>query len=590
MRHKSSVPYLRLLQTCWHYAGPGRGLMIVFYLMTIGANLTSIWQPFVIGKLINRLQQGGGDLLHDAIFWLAVYVLLTLGFWLLHGPSRLIERNIAFNVRNNFQKHYYNLITHLPMHWHQEHHTGNTVNRISKASQGLYNFADEQFIYIENIVTAISAFAMLAFIAHSIALIEIVFAIAIITLLIRYDRVLIPIIHTRNEREHQYSSLFFDFASNIVSVISFNLAGYTQVKLNNALQHIAEPLKREIVINELKWFTMMMLIVIAEFTIMVLYIYKILSTGNSLMLGSLVAIYQYMHNLNRLFFNLASNYSRLLQQTTDLESGEPLVKAFDSLAMKDEGKPSLAVTQGEIAFDHINFTYPNGRHVFNNLHLTIKPTEKVGIVGRSGAGKTTLIHLLLRFHETSGNGIWIDKQNINQVSYASLRESVAVIPQDTSLFETTLMENIRCGRLDATDEEVIAAAKKAHADEFITQLPEAYQALVGERGIKLSGGQRQRIAIARAILKNAPILVLDEATSALDSESEKRIQESFSELMREKTVIAIAHRLSTIAHLDRLVVMDSGQIVEEGTHAELLAKNGYYAKLWAMQSGGFLPN
>lgn len=591
MKPTSSIPYIQLVRTSWQYAGVHRWQMAVFILMTIGANIANSVQPFIIGKLINQLQQGSGDLMQDSIFWMAVSVGLMALFWALHGPSRVIERNVSFYIRNSFQQHYYNLISYLPMHWHREHHTGNTVNRINKAAQGLYGFADEQYVYIQNIVTAAIAFGMLAYIAHAVALVEVAFAGIIIALLLRFDRIIIPLLHTRNEREHNYSSLFFDCVNNISSVISFNLANYTRSKLDRAQEDIATPLKREVVYNELKWCSLMMLIAFAEFCIVVFYIHLILQTGNRLMLGSLVAIYQYMHNLNQLFFSFAANYARLLQQQTDLMAAQPLEKAYATLSTLDAGKPTLNITSGAIALNHVTFSYPRENRVFNDLSLAIPACQKVGIVGRSGAGKTTLVNLLLRFYETeNGNNISIDGQNISAVTHESLRKNIAVIPQDTSLFETTLMENIRCGRTDATDEEVIAAAAQAHAHEFISQLPAGYNALVGERGIKLSGGQRQRVAIARAILKDAPILILDEATSALDSESEKYIQESFARLMVNKTVIAIAHRLSTISTLDRLVVMDKGKIVEDGTHAELLAKSGYYAKLWAMQSGGFLPD
>ncbi len=247
----------------------------------------------------------------------------------------------------------------------------------------------------------------------------------------------------------------------------------------------------------------------------------------------------------------------------------------------------LTVDAGHLLFSDVTFSY-NNEPVFQTLTLDIPSGQRIGLIGHSGAGKSTLINLLLRFYDLQNGAITIDGQNIADVTQESLRQNIAVIPQDTSLFHRSLVENIRYGKLDATDEEVIEAAQKAHAHEFITNLPKGYETLVGERGVKLSGGQRQRIAIARAILKDAPILVLDEATSALDSESEKLIQESLKDLMQGKTVIAIAHRLSTISHLDRLIVMDQGRIIEDGTHEELLKKEGLYKKLWAMQSGGFL--
>jgi ATP-binding cassette, subfamily B, multidrug efflux pump len=257
------------------------------------------------------------------------------------------------------------------------------------------------------------------------------------------------------------------------------------------------------------------------------------------------------------------------------------------------GARPLRIVRGGIRFEGVTFHYGREEGVLENFSLAIAPGEKVGLIGPSGAGKSTIASLLLRLHDLEGGRILVDGQDIAAVKQDSLRRQIAVVTQDTSLLHRSIRDNIAYGRLDATDEEIERAARLAHADEFIATLEDhkgrrGYDAQVGERGVKLSGGQRQRIAIARVILKDAPILVLDEATSALDSEIEAAIQDALATLMQGKTVIAIAHRLSTIAALDRLVVMDEGRIVEEGSHAELLRRGGLYARLWQRQSGGFL--
>ncbi|MBS0430187.1 MAG: ABC transporter ATP-binding protein [Proteobacteria bacterium] len=258
------------------------------------------------------------------------------------------------------------------------------------------------------------------------------------------------------------------------------------------------------------------------------------------------------------------------------------------------GAVALQVPRGEVRFEDVSFSYGEGkRRVIEHLNLTVKPGEKIGLVGRSGAGKSTLVNLLLRFHDISAGRVLIDGQDIAQVTQDSLRAHIGMVTQDTSLLHRSLADNIAYGQPDATEAQIRAAAERAEASGFVDQLTDpqgrtGLAAHVGERGVKLSGGQRQRIAIARVMLKDAPILLLDEATSALDSEVEAAIQQSLNTLMEGKTVIAIAHRLSTIAAMDRLIVLDGGQVVEEGTHRELLAKDGLYARLWAHQSGGFL--
>ncbi len=296
--------------------------------------------------------------------------------------------------------------------------------------------------------------------------------------------------------------------------------------------------------------------------------------------------------LNQMSGWILRTITSLFENIGTVQNG--IITIAQPVAVKDRpGAKQLTVSGGEIHFDHVSFNYGATAAVIHDCNLTIKAGERVGLVGRSGAGKSTLVNLLMRFYDTEQGRITIDGTDISTVTQQSLRSSIAVVTQDTSLLHRSIADNIRYGRPEATDQEMLEAARKASADEFIPALTDplgrvGFDAYVGERGVKLSGGQRQRIALARVILKDAPILVLDEATSALDSEVEAVIQAQLNTLMQGKTVLAVAHRLSTIAALDRLIVLDAGAIVETGTHAELLANNGLYASLWNRQSGGFL--
>ncbi|MSR85006.1 ABC transporter ATP-binding protein [Candidatus Uhrbacteria bacterium] len=306
------------------------------------------------------------------------------------------------------------------------------------------------------------------------------------------------------------------------------------------------------------------------------------SIGDFVLLETyLLGLFDKLWDFGRVIRNFFSSFADAKEMT------EILKMPYDIQDAR-QAKP-LMLTKGKIEFQDVTFTYHKTRPVLKEFNLKIKPHEKVGLVGPSGAGKSTIVKLLFRFYDIDRGRILIDDQNITRVTQHSLREQIALVPQEPMLFHRTLMDNIRYGKRDATDKEVIEAAKKARCHEFIKELPDGYQTFVGERGIKLSGGERQRVAIARAILKDAPILLLDEATSSLDSESEALIQSALHELMKDKTAIAIAHRLSTIMEMDRIVVMDKGQVMDSGTHESLLKKTGIYKTLWEIQAGGFLP-
>jgi ATP-binding cassette subfamily B protein len=303
--------------------------------------------------------------------------------------------------------------------------------------------------------------------------------------------------------------------------------------------------------------------------------------------GEITLLQAYMfrifHNLWRTGINIRRFYEALADAN---EMTEILLR--DHSVKDAQGAKELVVKKGEIAFDKAGFQYKEGIEVLSGFDLKIKAGERVAFVGPSGGGKSTIVKLLFRFHDLDAGNIKIDGQDISQVSQNSLRENVSLVPQDPILFHRPIIENIRYAKPNANDKEVMEAAKKAHAHEFISRFPNGYDTLVGERGVKLSGGERQRVAIARAILKDAPILVLDEATSSLDSESEMFIQDALKKLMKGRTTIVVAHRLSTIMQMDRIVVIQNGDIIEEGKHDELLkAQQGMYQKLWEIQAGGF---
>jgi len=304
--------------------------------------------------------------------------------------------------------------------------------------------------------------------------------------------------------------------------------------------------------------------------------------------GEVVFIFNTTWNITMMTWLAGLELPNLFKEIGVCQQALSIIQEPHEITDPQHAKP-LEIHQGKIVFENVTFSYADQSQIFKNKNIVIEAHQKVGLVGFSGSGKTTFINLILRNYNIQEGCIKIDDQDIAQVKQESLRNQISMIPQEPVLFHRTLMENIRYGRLDASDQEVIEASKKAKCHDFVQHFPKGYQTYVGERGAKLSGGQRQRIAIARAILKNAPILILDEATSALDSVTEKDIQEGLDIQALDQTVIVIAHRLSTLAGMDRILVFDQGKIIEEGTHKELISLNGHYTRLWTMQVGGFLP-
>lgn len=377
-----------------------------------------------------------------------------------------------------------------------------------------------------------------------------------------------------------------DSVTNVMNAKMFARRKYEEDYLTDYLNHeVDHALRTYWYMEKLRWFqfTAAMVLMIA----MVGYALKIWSEGDmtvgefSMVAGLAIMLIEAARGLSRSFLEFFEYLGNISDGVSVFVQSHEIVD--------QPAAPALKVTRGEIEFDDVSFTYKEGLSVFENLSVTIAPKQQVGLVGFSGSGKSTFVNLMLRLFETQRGAIRIDGQNILDVTQDSLRENISMIPQDPQLFHRSLMENIRYGRLEASDDEVIEAAKKAHAHEFIMQTEKQYDSLVGERGVKLSGGQRQRISIARAILKDSPILILDEATSSLDSHTEKQIQQALKTLMQGRTVVVIAHRLSTISHMDRILVFDQGRIVEDGSHQQLLLRDGHYAHLWNMQAGGFLP-
>jgi ATP-binding cassette subfamily B protein len=394
----------------------------------------------------------------------------------------------------------------------------------------------------------------------------------------------------RNERKELMSKLFgntADVLGNQTLVRMFGRSSNEVKGLTKQRRKIEDLAASEITIAENGAGSRLAILFVFQIATLLICMYLV--SHSLLSIAALIFIITYLGRITNSMYSINSVIRTLEQAFIDSAKVTEII--YKTPEVRDiPHAATMKVKDASIEFKNVEFSYEEAREqiVFKNLNLSIKSGQSIGLVGRSGGGKSTLTHLLLRYMDIDKGHILIDGQDIAMVTQNSLRDNIAYVPQDPYLFHRSLRDNIAYGKPDATDAQIIAAARQAYALEFIDKLPNGLDTIVGERGVKLSGGQRQRIAIARAILKDAPILLLDEATSALDSESEIYIKQALEQLMKNRTSIVIAHRLSTIAKLDRIIVLDKGTIVEDGSHSELLKRNKIYGKLWNHQSGGFL--
>ena len=473
------------------------------------------------------------------------------------------------------------------MQFHNNRFSGSLVSQVNKFVGAYERFMDELVWNIIPVFTAIiSSIIVLYTRVPLFATGLLVFIVAFVIIAYFAFRKISPLNLKMASAENKRTGQLADSISNILSVKSYAGEPFEKKRFSKYNGRVREAtstlLNAEIKRNVSFDF------VYTGITIIVLAFLLLGQPIFGITLGTLILVFQYTTNITGYLWNFNSIFKSMNRVFGDSTEMVEILDMMDDVVDYPSAK-NLQVSAGSVHFDDVSFRHADAKEaIFEHFNLEVQPGERIGLVGVSGSGKTTLTKLLLRFADVDTGEISIDDQDISKVKQSSLRQNIAYVPQETALFHRTIAENIAYARPNATREEIERAAKLANAHEFIRDLPDGYNTLVGERGVKLSGGQRQRIAIARAILKDAPILVLDEATSALDSESEALIQSALERLMKGRTSIVIAHRLSTVANLDRIVVLNDGKIAEQGTHQELLNSKGEYSKLWSRQSGAFL--
>ncbi|MFT5133352.1 MAG: ATP-binding cassette subfamily B protein [Gammaproteobacteria bacterium] len=578
------------LAFCLHYGNLYKWTVFAMLILEAGQAACTILLPYAIKQIMDAValsQSLGTDVWVEVEDALWLFGLLNIGIVISSRISGAMLVMFGPSLRRRIRRELFAYLQHHSQNYFLSNFAGSLANRISEVSMSvaftmwtvLFDFWPLLISFSVSLLLLISINSELAIILGVWITVYIVVSYLLAKRCRDYAR-------KYAAARSLVSGKIVDSVTNIMNAKLFARIDYERAYLDGFLNLEVKRARATFWYMEaIRWFQFIAAMILMLGVIV--YAIKVWSEG-----GMTVGEFAMAASLSLLLIEKARGLSRrfldFFEYLGNINDGVGVIVRKHDVVDETDAE-TLRVSAGAIRFDNINFAYASGKPIFEKLNFEIHPGEKVGLVGFSGSGKSTIMNLILRLFEPQAGSILVDGQDIQTVAQESLRGSISMIPQDPMLFHRTLMENIRYGRLDATDDEVIEAAKKSHAHEFIMDTDNGYESLVGERGVKLSGGQRQRVALARAILKNAPILLLDEATSSLDSVTEKYIQDSLAYLMQEKTVIVIAHRLSTLAHLDRILVFDKGQLIEEGTHNELLALLGHYEKLWSMQAGGFLP-
>ncbi len=560
-------------------------LILIFYAFgTIGAG---ILMPLIYKNIIDVVSINPADAYTKLLHLIFSLVIINILFEFFYRTADYLMINLQSNILKEL--HDFSL-ERLEKHSYSFFSNAFVGGLVAKTKRFVYAFKVLHDIFIDQIwssfIILIFSFAILFYYSPTLGISFLVWIILysfLVFILVRWQ---IPKSLLNARADTKTTSSYADIINNILTVKTF---GTSKRELNNFKEITGdqEKKRRSAWIQQSFWNNLFQSIFMSLFEVIIMWLAINLWMEGSISAGTIVLTQLYVIGSFHVVWNISRNIIRASSALTDADE---MIKIFEKeIGVKDmKGSKKIDIKKGEIEFKSVSFSYEDSNNVFEDLNLLIKPGEKIALVGHSGAGKTTIIKLLLRFLDIQKGKILIDSQDISKALQEDLRKQISYVPQEPLLFHRTLFENIAYAKKDASLEEVIRASKKARAHEFIERLPLKYNSLVGERGIKLSGGERQRVAIARAILKDSPIVILDEATSSLDSLIEGKIQEALEGLMKGRTTIAIAHRLSTIRKMDRIVVFENGKIAEEGSHRKLILKKGVYSNLWKSQIGGFI--
>ncbi len=587
-------PYISLLQTAWRYARRERKKYVLVYAMFLAATLIYSLNPILFGWFIGKVQRDSGQVLHYTLIYVGCYIGLKFAQWCFHGPGRIMERTLAFHLSRNFLQEKYHQVLHLPVKWHQDHHSGATINRVRKAYEALREFFDKGFIYIYAIAKFF--FSVIAMFYFSPLFGSIAIGLGVLTIFIirTFDRPFVLALEEVNEKEHIVSSTLFDSLSNIMTVITLRLESSMEKGLLLKVQQILRPFRKSSLTNEWKWFCAEMMIVLIYGVIAFGYIFQHWAPGKTFYVGGLVTLLAYVNQFTSVFQDIAWQYTEVVQFNTYVQTAAGISTAYAEQHRADQ-PGGLPESWRFLQVSRLNFShresYDMGQHAqsLHNLHLDIQRGKKIALIGESGSGKSTLLSLL--------RGLYLPEPGIeikvdgHRCDLDKLNEAVTLFPQEPEIFENTLAYNITLG-LPFTEEEILQVCERAHFVEVIRQLPLGLNSDIREKGVNLSGGQRQRLALARGILaaRDSDLLLLDEPTSSVDPRTESLIYEGLFSAFADKALISSMHRLHLLGRFDYIYILHQGRIVDEGTFVQLRDNSPVFQELWRHQKDSSRPD
>ncbi|HEY0108208.1 MAG TPA: ABC transporter ATP-binding protein, partial [Fibrella sp.] len=570
------------------------------YFLFICANLASAAHPLLFGWFVDRIQRDAGAVIPVTLQYGGLFLGLKLIEWAFHGPARIMERQLAFDVSRNFLQELYHQTLHLPMSWHKHHHSGATINRINKAYAALKLFFQNGFMYLNVVTKFVFSFSAMLYFAPLYGTIGLMIGAFTVWVIGRFDKPFIKALEQTNEREHSMASSLFDSLSNIVTVITLRLEGRMEERLLDKVSAVRVPFRREIRINEWKWFVATMLIALLYVVITVGYVHDHHIPGSVFFVGGLVTLLGYVNQFTSVFSDVAWQYTQIVQYNTDVQTARSISKTFrQHRGLLDTEDVVLPTNWQTLSIQDLSYAHPaNTAPVdeaelrmgirrpasLKNLSVQIRRGKRIALIGESGSGKSTLL-TLLRGLQTPTEGVNWAIDGAGQNKWSAIGNTVTLLPQEPEIFENTVAYNITLG-LPFPADEVDEVCRLAHFIDVARQLPNGFDTPIQEKGLNLSGGQKQRLALARGILaaRGSDIVLMDEPTSSIDPKTEYHIYHNLLGAFADKAVVSSLHRLHLLPMFDYIYIMRDGAIADEGTFVELRQRSALFKEMWHHQA------